>query len=111
MTMGVIVASGLLHFKLETSKGMALYIPQRVLSQMGYDQDTVSITEASESCSTRDADAASPGRVFSWEKCIKRLCRFAFNIDGAEVEVVTIYMRDTFLRLRRKKPTGGLKEG
>lgn len=57
----------------------------------------------------------SPDGVLSWEKCIERLCRFAFNTDGTEVEVVpasAIYMRNPFLRLRRKKgPTTDPKEG
>lgn len=49
------------------------------------------------------------------EKCIECFQSFAFNTDRTEVEVVptpTIYMRDLFLRFKRKKgPTADPKEG
>lgn len=57
----------------------------------------------------------SPGGVLFWAKCIERLHHFAFNTDGTKVEVVlwpTIYIRDPFLRPKRKKgPTMDPKEG
>lgn len=62
----------------------------------------------------RESWTKSPGAVLFWEKCVKRLHNIAFKIDGIEVEVVPspiIYMRDLFLRLKRKKgPTTNLKE-
>lgn len=57
MVMAAIVVPGLLPFKLETSKCVALYSPQRVLRQMGYDQGAVSITKDSRSPSLRDMKA------------------------------------------------------
>lgn len=62
LAMAAIVSPGLLSFKLVTGKGVALYSPQRVLIQFGYDQDAFSITGGDGSHSARDAEARFIGR-------------------------------------------------